>query len=169
MPVAISGVMGLGRGLAALPRTKGVGKAITMMGREIGRGAQKPFMLPYRSLKGAKALKTLQGGGPIARSEVMNLAKMMQESPATADIAEKVLANPAKGSQILQNYFKYMPKERADRIVHSLQGEASSALTSLGLSGAIGAGAAGLQYGKGRKAGGIMTPEQRAQITGVQP
>jgi hypothetical protein len=129
---------------------------------------QKPFVLPYRSLKGATSLKGLQAGRNISASEVKNLSKLLSEDPMTAPIAEKMLAQPDKAREILQASMGALPPETTSRMVHSLQGQASSALTSLGLSGLIGGGAAGLQYGKGRRAGAVMTPEQRHQITGVQ-
>ncbi len=154
VPGAVSGLVEGAKGFAS----GGVRGAM----RGAAKGAVKPFKGLARAVRGSKVLreagekglkaKDLKGLGSLAEDMGVEGAGRAAARHAR-DITPAQIASAGPEAQ-----------EVLSRAAKKVRGRAIAGASTLGLSGAIGAGSAALQYQKGRAFGAPLTPEQRAQM-----
>ena len=148
---------------------KGVARGGLRQGlRSAIKGTTMPYKQLYQARIGGKGLKAMsESGRALSKKELNALHGLAGAQGLPVDRLPSAQAmmkgqREAIGRGALKSQRARQEVGELSKIVNEKGTEAAA---GLGLSGAIGAGSAYLQYGKGRELGKHMTAEQRAKAT----
>lgn len=158
IPAAISGLAGGATGVAA----HGLKGLLPGM----WRGAKKPIALPIQSARAMKSLSRFNKDpkAVLSAAEHANFGRLLKNALPESLVSEagegvkKMTA--ADSSAVLRS----MPLGLRKFLHGHLKEQLTTNMSGLGIGGLVGGGSAYLHYGKGAKAGRVMTPEQRAKL-----
>lgn len=141
VPAIVSGALEGAKGIRAGGLGTGLVRAI--------KGTYKPFQDLYRAGRGARSLGKAQAGKSISHGERANLRRLSKGTDAEGAVGAATRSNEA-----LQATAAHPQGRRAlGKAREHLKSEVTDTGAAIGLSGALGAASAGLQYGKGGKVG----------------
>lgn len=148
IPSAIGGLIG---GVKGFGGGGGMGARLARAGRGFVSGAKQPIKMPIDVIRSRKALAQMRtkGIGSLTDSQLSAMRGVASGLPGGA-LLEK--ANPTMmraGLRSIRATAGDIPFEFADK---QLKSGLASGIATLGTSGALGAGSAYLQYGKGQQA-----------------
>lgn len=120
------------------------------------RGTYKPFQDLYRAARGVRSLSRARAGKALSQGELTGLQRLAKSSgPEAGAAASRV----TRSNEAMQGALRHpRGSEMLGRAQEQLRSKVTDTGAAIGLSGALGAASAGMQYGKGGKVGRDLPP-----------
>lgn len=145
---------------------KGFGQGgIRGAARGLISGIKHPIASPWRAWQAKKSLRAINAGARATGRDVSRVSKVLGETGMPTRYGVLAKNDPRLAAKMLDK----APSTQKREALSAVSGKLTEGLAALGLSSGISGGAAYLQYGKGRRVGKMIPPNQKEPAQAPKP